>query len=74
VAFCWPAVSKLFFNAAKMSTIWPVRRGAGETALISWPSTFFSMPPLNDRLLFDFPHNVAGLFIVSQSDKVECRR
>ena len=52
-----------------MSTIWPVSRGAGETALISWPSTFFSMPPLNDRLLFDFPHNVAGLFIVSQSDK-----
>jgi hypothetical protein len=24
---------------------------------------------VNDRLVFDFPHNVAGLFIVSQSDK-----
>jgi hypothetical protein len=52
-----------------MSTTLPVRRGADGTALISWPSTFFSMPPLNDRLLFDFPHNVADLFIVSQSDK-----
>ena len=29
VGFCWPALSRLFFNAAKMSTTWPVRRGAG---------------------------------------------
>ncbi len=35
--------SRLFFNAAKMSTTWPLRRGAGGTALISWPSTFFSI-------------------------------
>ena len=30
---------------------------------------FFLDAAVNDRLLFDFPHNVAGLFIVSQSDK-----
>jgi hypothetical protein len=38
-AFCCgcSAVSRLFFNAAKMSTTWPVRRGADGTALISWP-------------------------------------
>ena len=30
---------------------------------------FFRDTAANDRLLFDFPHNVAGLFIVSQSDK-----
>jgi hypothetical protein len=24
---------------------------------------------VNNRLLFDFPHNITGLFIVSQSDK-----
>jgi hypothetical protein len=29
VAFRWPAVSKFCFNAAKISTTWPVRRGAG---------------------------------------------
>jgi len=35
--------SRLFFNAAKISTTWALRRGAGGTALISWPSTFFSI-------------------------------
>jgi hypothetical protein len=57
-----------------MSTTWPVRRGVGGTALISWPFHFFLDTAVNDRLVLDFPHNVACVFIVSQPDKVECRR
>jgi hypothetical protein len=44
VALCGrSAVSRLFFNAANISTTWPVRRGAGAQALISSPPTFFSI-------------------------------
>jgi hypothetical protein len=49
------------------------------TSFGSTSRSFPSSPPLqvfllldtavNDRLLFDFPHNVAGLFIFSQPDK-----
>jgi hypothetical protein len=52
-----------------MSTTWPVRRGVGGTALISWPFHFFLDTAVNDRLVLDFPHNVACVFIVSQPDK-----
>jgi hypothetical protein len=52
-----------------MSTTWPVRRGAGATALISPLVHFFLDAAVNDRLLFDFPHNVRCLFIFSQPDK-----
>ncbi len=60
-----PGVSRLFINAAKMSKTWPSRR----RPLTFLVFHFFLDAAVNDRLLFDFPHNVAGLFIVSQSDK-----
>jgi len=69
VAFCWPALSRLFFNAAKMSTTLacpPWRRRDGFDFLAFH---FFLDAAVNDRLLFDFPHNVRCLFIFSQPDK-----
>jgi hypothetical protein len=51
-----------------MSTTWPVRRGAVGTALISWPSAFFSLPPLM-TVYFSISRTMSHLFIVSQSDK-----
>jgi hypothetical protein len=47
-----------------MSKTWPPRRRP-----LTFRVFFFLDTAANDRLLFDFPHNVAGLFIVSQSDK-----
>ena len=57
-----------FFNAAKMSTIGLCAR-CRRDGFDFLAFHFFLDAAVNDRLLFDFPHNVADLFIVSQSDK-----
>ena len=53
-----------------MSTTLAVRAWAPAGTAFEFLAFHFSLDAaVSDRLLFDFPHNVAGLFIVSQSDK-----